>query len=314
MKKRIRTTAFLVLLSLLLVSCAAVAEKPEVHVAALKGPTGMGLARLMEESEQGGTANAYTFTLAGAPDAIVSQLVTGEVDMAALPTNSIALLYQKTNGQVQSLAINTLGVLYLLEKGDSVRSLSDVSGKTVVSAGRGSTAEAVAGRLFGKDASIDYVSEHAEVVAQAAAGKYDLALLPEPFVTLMLSQDKAFRVALDLTAEWEASGAGLLPMGGIAVRREFAEKNPKAVEAFLEEYEQSVSYVNENPKEAAALIEKHDILKAAVAESAIPRANMVLLVGGEMRAALEAFYAVLLSDNPALLGGALPGDDFYYAP
>lgn len=314
MKKQIILVSLLLSLVLPLCACTATAEKTEVNIAVLKGPTGMGAAYLMAQNDLGEAANQYTFTVAGAPDVLISQLITGELDMAALPTNTIALLYQRSEGAVQSLAVNTLGVLYLLERGDSVQSIEDLSGREIVSAGLGTTTEAVASRLFAKDAKVTYVSEHAEAVAQAVAGRYDLVLLPEPHVTSLLEKDVGFRIALNLTEEWEAASSTQLTMGGIAARREFAEENPEAVTAFLAEYAISVAYANDNPKEAAALIERYDIMTATIAELAIPRANMVCLTGGEMREALEAFYTALLNDNAELIGGTMPKADFYYAP
>lgn len=313
-----KLSVFLALaLTLTLLTGVVLADKPAVRIAVLKGPTGMGAAKLMADNDAGLTENAYAFTLAGAADVVTSQLITGELDMAALPTNAIALLSQKTGGAVQAAAVNTLGVLYILQRGDAVKTLSDLSGKTLLSSGQGSTAEATINYLLenaGVKADVEYVSEHSEVVAKATAegSAYDLVLLPEPFVTMLQMQCKDFTVALNLTSEWEAAGAGILPMGGIAVRREFAEKNPAAVEAFLKEYAASVAYVNENVEEAAALIEQYDILKAPVARQAIPRANMVCLTGFAMRAALESFYAVLEGFNPKLIGGAMPEDGFYY--
>lgn len=317
MTRRFRnfTALFLTLACLLPLSgCAAAAEKTDVRFAALKGPTGMGIAWLMEEARNKRAANRYEFVLAGAPDALVAKLVTGELDIAALPTNTIALLSQKTGGAVQALAINTLGVLYVVERGETVRSAADLEGKTVVAAGKGTTVEAIASRLFGDKVTVDFVAEHAEAVAQAAAGKYALALLPEPFVTSLTGQNADFRVALDMTALWRESGAGALPMGGIAVRREFAEKNPEAVKAFLAEYAASVAFANEHPEDAAKLIGKFEIMPAAVAEAAIPRSNMVCIAGDEMKQLLAPYFEVLLAENPLLIGGQAPADSFYYAP
>lgn len=313
MKKRMALISLLLTAAMLLTACMASAEKTDVRIAVLKGPTGMGAASLMDKNDKGEAENAYTFTIAGAPDAITAQLVTGELDIAALPTNVIAMLNQKTEGKVSALAINTLGVLYLLEKGDSIQSIEDLKGKVIVSAGKGTTAEALAIRLFPADATVDYVAEHAEAVTQAVSGKYDHVLLPEPFVTSLLAQNADFRVALNIAEAWDAEGLGALPMGGVAVRAEFAKKNPAAVEAFLAEYKESVDYANSNPAEASVLIEKYDIMMAAVAEEAIPRCNMVLMTGDEMKEALISFYTVLLENNPALIGGAMPGDGFYYA-
>ena len=316
MKKRLVLFAALLTALTMFFSCAG-AEKAAVNVAFLKGPTGMCAAKLMADADAGTTQNAYSFTLVGAADVVTGQLVSGELDMAALPTNAIAALYQKTEGGVQALAVNTLGVLYVLERGESVQALSDLDGKTILSSGQGSTAEAVLNYLLaaaGVTANVEYVSEHSEVVAKATAenSEYDVVLLPEPFVTMMGMQAPDFRVALNLTEEWNRQGAGLLPMGGIAVRREFAEENPEAVAAFLEEYAASVEWVNANAEEAATLIEQYDIMKAAVAKNAIPRANMVCLTGDAMRMVLENVYGVLEGFNVKLIGGATPGEDFYH--
>ena len=212
---------------------------------------------------------------------------------------------------------DTLDVLYILERGDSVHSLADLEGKTILSSGQGTTAQAVTDYLLnaaGVNATVEYAAEHSEVVARATAenAAYDVVLLPEPFVTMLTKQAPEFHVTLNLTEEWENQGAGLLPMGGIAVRREFAEANPEAVAAFLAEYAASVEWVNANAEEAAALIEKYDIMKAAVAKDAIPRANMVCLTGDAMRMVLENFYGVLEGFNVKLIGGAAPGEEFYY--
>jgi NitT/TauT family transport system substrate-binding protein len=307
-----RASLALLLVAALFLGGCAMAEKTPVRIAFLKGPTGMGAARLMEQNDAGLAANAYQIELAGAPDAITGKLITGELDMAALPTNAIALLSARTGGQIQVLAVNTLGVLYLLEQGEGVTSLADVAGKTSVPSAPGSTTEAVAMYLF-DEAEVTYAVEHAEAVAQAVAGKADLVMLPEPFVTSLLGQNAGFRIALDVTAVWEAESGTLLPMGGIAVRRDFAEANPEAVAAFLAEYAESVAYVNENPAEAAAWIQQYEIMQAAVAEQAIPRANMVCLTGEEMRTALDSFYTILMESHPALIGDQLPDAAFYYA-
>lgn len=311
MKKQSRVFAALLIL-VCLMSGMALAEETTVRIAVLKGPTGMGAAPLMAANEQGETRNQYAFSIAGAPDVLVPQIVTGELDMAALPTNTIAMLSAKTEGAVQMLAVNTLGVLYVLQRGDSVHSIDELSGKTIVSAGRGTVVEAVANYLFDDSVTVDYAAEHAESVGKAVAGEYDLVLLSEPFVTALLAQDQGFRIAIDMTAAWEESTGSMLTIGGIAVRREFAEENPEAVATFLEEYAQSVAFANEHPQEAAAMIESFDIMTAAVAEEAIPRVNIVCLTGTEMKEALKTFYAVLEQSDPALMGGAMPEDAFYF--
>lgn len=311
-----RTFAWITLLLVALLSLgqAALAEETApLNIAVLKGPTGMGAAPLMHQSDAGETEGDYAFTIEGAPDAVTAKLITGELDMAALPTNTIALLNQRTEGGVQIVAVNTLGVLYVLEKGDGVSAPGDLTGKSIVTAGQGTTVEAVANYLFDDSVTVDYVSEHAEAIAQAVAGQYDLVLLPEPFVTSLLAQDAGFRIAIDLTAAWMDAANTVLPMGGIAIRSEVAADHER-INLFLEEYAASVAYANENPAETAEWIEGYDIMQATVAEQAIPRANMVCLTGADMRDALLGFFSVLETENPELIGGQLPDVTFYYAP
>ncbi|MCL1796511.1 MAG: ABC transporter substrate-binding protein [Clostridia bacterium] len=305
--------ALLLALTAWFASTAGRAEQTDVRVALLKGPTGMGAAPLMHENETQRTENTYAFSIQGAPDAILAQLITGEADIAALPTNMIALLYQRTRGDVRLLAVNTLDVLYLLERGDTVRTPSDLAGREIIAAARGTTVEAVAERLF-PYAAVEYASEHAEALVRAQSGAYDLALLPEPFVTQLCAADPSFRIALNIAEAWEASGAGLLAMSGIAVRNAFLEAHPDAVKTFLKEYGASIAYANANPEEAAGWIEHFDIMPAAVAEQSIPRVNMGLLTADAAREALDAYYLALFDVNAELIGSTLPDDSFYAAP
>lgn len=294
-------------------------EKPEftgaeVKVGMLKGPTGMGAAWLMDQSEQGLTLNSYEFTVAGAPDELTGQLIQGGLDIAALPTNAISSLYNKTEGKIVCLGVNTLGVLYILENGESISSIKDLDGKTILASGKGSTAESVLVHLIAKNgigADIHFASEHTEAATLAMTGEYDIVMLPEPFVTNITGKSENFRVALNLSEEWNNLTGEALTMGGIAVRKEFLEQNPEAVAEFVKDYGMSIEFTNANPSEAAAFIEKYEIAAAAVAEKAIPRCNIVWLYGEEYKTVLKNFLSVLHEENPASVGGAMPGEDFY---
>ena len=294
-------------------------EKPEftgaeVKVGMLKGPTGMGAAWLMDQSEQGLTLNSYEFTVAGAPDELTGQLIQGGLDIAALPTNAISSLYNKTEGKIVCLGVNTLGVLYILENGESISSIEDLDGKPILASGKGSTAESVLVHLIAKNgigADIHFASEHTEAATLAMTGEYDIVMLPEPFVTNVIGKSENFRVALNLSEEWNNLTGEVLTMGGIAVRKEFLEQNPEAVAEFVKDYGMSIEFTNANPSEAAALIEKYEIAAAAVAEKAIPRCNIVWLYGEEYKTVLKNFLSVLHEGNPASVGGAMPGEDFY---
>ena len=290
-------------------------------IAALKGPTAMGLVKLMKDSESGETTgNEYTFTLAGSADEVTPALIKGELDMACVPANLAAVLYGKTEGAVEVLAVNTLGVLYIVENGESVQSIADLKGQTIVAAGKGSTPEYVLRYLLSEngidpdnDVTIDWKSEHSECVAALASGQATIALLPQPFVTVAQSKIEGLRMALDLTKEWDAldNGSSLIT-GVIVARREVVEENPAAVNEFLKEYAASVDYVNANTADAAALIGEYGIVDAAVAEKALPYCNIVCLTGEEMQQKLSGYLQVLADANADSVGGAMPEADFYY--
>ena len=291
-------------------------EVSALRVGALKGPTAMGMVRMMSDD------GVNRYTLAGSADELTPKLIKGELDIICVPANLAAVLYNKTEGQLVTLAVNTLGVLYIVENGgESVQSMADLKGKTIVAAGKGSTPEFGLRYLLeqngldpDQDMTVDWKSEHAECVAALAAGTADIALLPQPFVTVAQGKLENLRVALDLTAEWDALGNGSAMITGVAVaRRALAEENPKLVGAFLEDYAASVDWVNANPKEAGELVSANGIIEnPAVAEKALPHCNIVCLTGEEMTAKLSGYLQVLAEANPQSVGGALPGDDFYY--
>ena len=302
-------------------------------IAALKGPTAMGLVKLMSDTDEkaaqmldsskpyeGEVGNLYTFTLAASADEVSPLLMKGELDMACVPANLAAVLYQKTEGDIVTLAVNTLGVLYIVENGNAVTSVSDLAGKTIVASGKGSTPEYALRYLLSEngldpdaDVTIDWKSEHSECVTALATGAATIAMLPQPFVTVAENKISGLRTALDLTEQWDAldNGSALLT-GVIVARREVVEANPAAVDAFLADYAASVEWVNANTADAAELIGSYDIVEAAVAEKALPHCNIVCITGGEMKDKLSGYLQVLFDADASSVGGALPGDDFYY--
>lgn len=304
-------------------SSAVAEERATVRVGGLKGPTAMGMVKLMEEDAAGTTANDYEFTLAGSADEINPLLIKGELDIAAVPTNVASVLYNKTEGQVEILALNTLGVLYVVENGNTIQSVEDLRGKTVYSTGKGATPEYALNYILGEnglaagtDVTVEYKSEHSELASLLAAGQADLAVLPQPFVTSVLAKNPDVRIALNLTEEWDkvTEDGSKLTMGALVVRKDFAESNPEAVRNFLKEYQASTQYVTDeaNLDDAAALIEQYGIISAAVAKQALPYCNIVCITGEEMRTAAEGFLSILAKANPQSVGGTLPAEDFYY--
>jgi len=328
-----RVLPLLLLMCLLMTACGTKAGSPsaeqtEIRLGILAGPTGMGSAKLLQDAEEGKTANRYAYTMFGAPDQVTAKLIAGELDIAAVPTNLAAVLYQKTEGGVQLLALNTLGVLHLLTaEGESVASVEDLKGRTVYSSGQAAVPEYVLDYILDcyglkDEVTVVYEAEHDAVIAALASGKARIAVLPEPKVTAALAQVQGLSKALDLTAEWEKAaqknGAGdsTLTMGCMVVRTAFAKENRAAVDAFLSEYRASVEYMKDsaNAEGAAALCESFGIIpKAAVARKALPGSNLFFAEGAEMKARITPFYEVLYGFAPASVGGALPDDAFYYA-
>ena len=320
MKKLV--SMLLALTLVLIMGCAqaedSTSETTAVRIGALKGPTSMGMAQMLKDAADGNSN--YQFTIAGAPDEITALLVKGELDVAAVPSNLASVLYNNPNGGVKVAMINTLGILYVVEAGDTVNSVADLKGRTVYSSGKGATPEYSVDYILSQngidpetDVTVEFKSEHTELAAALQSGTADLAVLPEPFVTTVLAGNDNLRVALNLNEEWDkvSDGSGMVT-GVLVVRSEFAEQHPDELTALLEAYEQSVNFVNENPAEAAAIIEQNGIAKAAVAEQAIPKCNIVFISGNEMRTKVEGFLEILFDMNPKAVGGALPGDDFYY--
>ena len=296
-------------------------EPVTTRIAALKGPTAMGRVKLMHDDPQSGEGPMYAFTLAGAADEVTPSLIKGDLDMACVPANLASVLYNKTEGEIITLAVNTLGVLYIVENGNAVSSMADLAGKTIVAAGKGSTPEYALRYLLTEngidpdtDVTIDWKSEHAECVAALASGSATIALLPQPFVTVAQTKIENLRVALDLTAEWDAldNGSGLIT-GVVVARKAFVEEHPAAVDTFLRNYAESVDWVNSNTADAAALISEFGIVEAApIAEKALPHCNIVCITGEEMGAKLSGYLQVLFDAEPTSVGGKLPGEDFYY--
>lgn len=297
-------------------------QKADVNIAVLKGPTALGMLQLMELAGKGEAPDNYEFTLAGSPDEIVGSIIKGEYDIAAVPTNLASILYNKTEGSVQLLALNTLGVIYCVENGDTVNSIADLAGKTVYSLGKGSTPEYAFNYLLcenglepEKDLTVEYRSEPAEVAALMAEGQAAVAVLPQPFVTALLAKNPDFRVALDFDEEWgKAEGGGTMVTGCLIVQKKLAEENPELLSRFIAAYEQSVSYTNDEATraDAAKLAESFGILAAPVAETAIPYCKIVCITGEEMKPLAEPFLQVLFDADPGSAGGKMPGEDFYY--
>ena len=323
MKRTIKKMIAICLAAALALALSAVAYAGEAafNIAALKGPTAMGLVRLMKDTDDDAeTANNYKFLLAASADEVTPKLIKGELDFACVPANLASVLANKTGGEIITLAVNTLGVLYIVENGDTISSIADLKGKTVAAAGKGSTPEYALRYLLtengidpDEDVDIQWKSEHSECVAALATGAVSVALLPQPFVTVAQGKIAGLRMALDLNDAWNAldNGSGLIT-GVIIGRKSAVEADPEAVEAFLEEYAASVEWVNANTAEAAELIGEYGIVDAAVAEKALPYCNIVCITGQEMQEKLSGYLTVLYNAAPESVGGKPPEEGFYF--
>jgi len=315
--KRIFALALVMMMAL---SSFALAETP-MRVSALMGPTGMGLVKLMKDSEG---SNEYEFTLAASADLITPKFIKGELDAACVPANLASVLYNKTNGGVTVLAVNTLGVLYIVERGEAINSVEDLKGKTVYASGKGATPEYALNYLLtesginpDKDLNLIYKSEHAECLTALIQDENAVAMLPQPFVTVAQTKANDIRIALDMTEEWnklqegKENPSGMLT-GVVIARTEFVKKNPEKVEKFLADYAASVEFVNGNVEESAKLIGEYGIVAEAVAKVAVPYCKIVCIRGEEMKTLLSGYLNVLAGQNPTATGGKVPNDDFYY--
>lgn len=295
-------------------ACSKKQDDTEIRIAALKGPTGMGMVKLADKQNYPN----YTVSIEASPDALNPRIISGEVDVAAVPVNLASVLYNKLDGDISVLAVSTLGVLYVLEAGSEVNSVADLAGKTVYATGQGATPEYILNYLLDKNGvagsvEVNYVGEHAALATMLADGSAEIGMLPEPNVTSTLAGNDDLRIALNLTEEWNKVCSTELVQGVVIARKSFVNEHPEAIEQFLREYEKSSAFVNENIDEAAKLIVDAGILgNVEIAKKAIPNCNISFSKGEAMHKAVEGMLTVLFEANPKSIGGKLPDKDFYY--
>lgn len=298
----------------------ASAEPTTVRVGSLTGPTTIGLVEFMDKADKGETDNDYEFTVTGAADEIVPSLVKGDLDVALVPANVAANLYAKTEGGVSVIDINTLGVLYVVTGDDSVATFEDLAGRTVYMTGKGQTPEYVMAFLLGKagiadKVTLEYKSEATEVVSALAADPTATAVLPQPYATAAQAKVEGLAAVVDLNDVWDnyAGDGSRLVTGVTVVRDEFLSEHPEAVGEFLDGQSASVDAVNADPESAAKLVVERGIIdNEQVAARAIPECSLVCLTGAEMQDALSGYLQVLFDADPTSVGGAVPGEDFYW--
>ena len=294
----------------------------EINLYVLSGPTGIGAMNLWAASDAGETKNTYHITMPGANDEVVAALSKGDADIAAVATNLAATLYNKTDGGVTVLAVNTLGVLSLLSNGQEAATVSDLKGKTIYAPGQGANPEYILRYVLtgngldpDKDVTLRFVGEGSELLTVWQSDPEAVILAPQPVATSILMQNENAKTLFDMTEEWDkiAGGDSTLMMGCVIVRNEFLQANPGAVELFLQEYAASIEKAQSDVEGTAALCQQYGLIpKAALAQKAIPSCGLTFVTGAEMKTGLSGYLQVMFDANPKSVGGALPGDDFYY--
>ena len=295
-------------------------EPVDFNIAVMTGPTAIGLVKVMSDAEEGTAQNNYHFNVYGTADEVATGLIKGELDVACVPSNLASILYNKTEGEIVVATINTLGVLYLVEEGNTIHGVEDLIGKTIYSTGQGTTPEYTLRYLLSlhdidpdNDVTIEYRSEATEVTAMLAETEGAVAMLPQPYVTIAMNQNEELRIALSVTEEWEILSEDSTVVTGVLVaRKSFVEEHRDAFEVFLGEYALSTVYANGEIEETANALEHFNIFKAEIAKQAIPYCNVTFIEGETMETLLSSYLQVLYDQNPASIGGKMPEADFYY--
>lgn len=295
-----------------------------IRVGSLKGPTSMGLVSLMDKAAKGETSNVYEFTMAGKADELVGKIANGDLDIALVPANVASVLYNKTQGNVTVLDINTLGVLYVVASDDSITSMADLKGRTIYMTGKGTTPEYVMNYLLKEnglttsDVDLQFKSEATEVASILKQDADAIGVLPQPFATAACIQNDALKTVLDLTEQWNLlnkDSGSMLVTGVTLVRSDFLRENRSPIDDFLKDHAESALFATEHVEETAALVAQQGIVeKAPIAQKALPYCNIVCLTGQEMKDALNGYLSTLMEQDSKSIGGQLPGDDFYYMP
>lgn len=319
-KKMMLFAAVAMSVSMLAGTSVTALAQDTARVGSLKGPTSMGLVSFMNEAETEDDEDVqFTFEMMAAADEVSAGFTSGDLDIALVPANIASILYNKTEGKVQVIDVNTLGVLYIVTADESIAGVADLKGKTIYSTGKGQTPEYVlnylleANGISQDDVIVEFKSEATEVVSVLAQDESAIGILPQPFATAACKQNENLKEVCDLTREWDKTGKGTLVTGVTIAKKDYIDANPEVIEEFLDEHEDSIEFAEEDTAKTAELVAAAGIVeKAPIAEAAIPKCNLKYLDGEEMKTALGGYLEVLMEQNPESIGGSLPGDDFYY--
>ena len=319
-KKMMLFAAVAMSVSMLAGTSVTALAQDTARVGSLKGPTSMGLVSFMNEAETEDDEDVqFTFEMMAAADEVSAGFTSGDLDIALVPANIASILYNKTEGKVQVIDVNTLGVLYIVTADESIAGVADLKGKTIYSTGKGQTPEYVlnylleANGISQDDVTVEFKSEATEVVSVLAQDESAIGILPQPFATAACKQNENLKEVCDLTREWDKTGKGTLVTGVTIAKKDYIDANPEVIEEFLDEHEDSIEFAEEDTAKTAELVAAAGIVEnAPIAEAAIPKCNLKYLDGEEMKTALGGYLEVLMEQNPESIGGSLPGDDFYY--
>lgn len=324
LKRILLTTISMLFTMALLAGCGEKEEETVLRIGGMKGPTSMGLLFMKDEVENGAGTGAYEFTMVTGADELLPMMIKGELDIALVPANVAAILYQKTEGGVAVIDINTLGVLYMVSGDSNIVNVEDLRGKTIYLTGKGTTPDYVLHYILQEnglqegDYTLEYKSEPTEVAALLAEKPEAVGLLPQPFVTVACAQNEALQVVMDMNEQWsllQGESGSRMVTGVTVVRKEVLEENEKAVLEFMSRHKASAEAINQDVEKGAELVVAAGIIgKAPIAQKAIPKCNITYVDGEEMKQALSGYLQVLFEQDATSVGGKLPEDDFYYVP
>lgn len=324
LKRILLTTISMLFIMALLAGCGEKEEETVLRIGGMKGPTSMGLLFMKDEVENGAGTGAYEFTMVTGADELLPMMIKGELDIALVPANVAAILYQKTEGGVAVIDINTLGVLYMVSGDSNIVNVEDLRGKTIYLTGKGTTPDYVLHYILQEnglqegDYTLEYKSEPTEVAALLAEKPEAVGLLPQPFVTVACAQNEALQVVMDMNEQWsllQGESGSRMVTGVTVVRKEVLEENEKAVLEFMSKHKASAEAINQDVEKGAELVVAAGIIgKAPIAQKAIPKCNITYVDGEEMKQALSGYLQVLFEQDATSVGGKLPEDDFYYVP
>lgn len=324
LKRILLTTISMLFTMALLAGCGEKEEETVLRIGGMKGPTSMGLLFMKDEVENGAGTGTYEFTMVTGADELLPMMIKGELDIALVPANVAAILYQKTEGGVAVIDINTLGVLYMVSGDSNIVNVEDLRGKTIYLTGKGTTPDYVLHYILQEnglqesDYTLEYKSEPTEVAALLAEKPEAVGLLPQPFVTVACAQNEALQVVMDMNEQWsllQGEDGSRMVTGVTVVRKEVLEENEKAVLEFMSKHKASAEAINQDVEKGAELVVAAGIIgKAPIAQKAIPKCNITYVDGEEMKQALSGYLQVLFEQDATSVGGKLPEDDFYYVP